>query len=82
LKKPWLIWRADQRNFTWNEWKVIIAYYGHSEKKGSGSRRKFINEKTKRVLSVHEPHPKPVLKRYALEIIIDHLRKDILIGTM
>lgn len=65
------------KDFTWNELKTILLYYGYHEKKGAGSRRKFINERTKRILCLHEPHPRPILKRYALEIIIEHLKNDI-----
>jgi len=28
------------------------------------------------VVSLHEPHPKPEIKKYALEIIINHLREE------
>ncbi len=44
--------------------------------KFSGSRRKFINNKTKVTVSLHRPHPKPILKMYAIDIIIEHLKEE------
>lgn len=62
------------RDFTWDELKSVLSGFGYIEKKGSGSRRKFVNEK-KEIISLHEPHPQNILKRYALEIVIEHLKE-------
>ncbi len=64
------------KDFTWNELLTIMTHLGYRELKGSGSRRKFVHEKTKAIISLHEPHPALVLKRYAVEIIIDHLTEQ------
>jgi hypothetical protein len=53
-----------------------MSHFGYTEIKGGGSRRKFYHEKTKAIVSLHEPHPSPVIKRYALEIIIEHLNEQ------
>jgi hypothetical protein len=66
--------KSKPKDFTWNELQTIMHHYGYKEIKGGGSRRKFINPKTGAVMSLHEPHPQPVIKRYALEIIIEHLK--------
>jgi hypothetical protein len=56
-----------------------MTHFGYTEIKGGGSRRKFYHAQTKSVVSLHEPHPRPVLKTYALEIIIDHQKEQKLI---
>lgn len=55
---------------------MIMVKFGYREIKGSGSRRKFINNKTKVTVSLHRPHPKPILKMYAIDIIIEHLKEE------
>lgn len=64
--------KTKPRDFTWKELQTIMSHFGYTEIKGGGSRRKFYDEKTKAIVSLHEPHPSPVIKRYALEIIIEH----------
>lgn len=71
--------KRKPKDFTWSELQAIMTHFGYEEIKGTGSRRKFIHHKTKILISLHEPHPKPDLKRYALEIIIDHLKGEGLI---
>lgn len=63
-------------DFTWSELEIIMLKLGYREKKGSGSRRKFIHDKTKVAVSLHKPHPKPVMKMYAIDIIIEHLKEE------
>lgn len=56
------------KDFTWQEAIKILNYYGFEEiKKGKtgGSRRKFAN-KQKDVISIHEPHPRSILKTIKL----------------
>jgi hypothetical protein len=68
--------KSKPRDFTWRELQIIMLHFGYEELKGGGSRRKFINVKTKISVSLHEPHPKPVLKMYAVELIIEHLKEE------
>jgi predicted RNA binding protein YcfA (HicA-like mRNA interferase family) len=63
-------------DFTWGELQTIMKHFGYQEKKGGGSARKFTHPKTKVVVSLHEPHPKPQMKRYAIDIIIEHLQEE------
>lgn len=49
--------------------------FGYEEVKGSGSRRTFVHRQRQLVVSLHEPHPKPVVKRYAIDIVLVHLRE-------
>jgi hypothetical protein len=68
--------KSKPRDFTWRELQSIMLHFEYEELKGAGSRRKFINVKTKISVSLHEPHPKPVLKMYAVELIIEHLKEE------
>lgn len=56
-----------------------MAHFGYEELKGGGSRRKFHHPQTGALVSLHEPHPKPVLKAYVLDIVIDHLKEQALL---
>ena len=50
--------------------------YGESQSgKTSGSAVAFINKKTKHIVKIHKPHPKPELKGYQIRDIIDELRR-------
>ncbi len=71
--------KSKPKDFTWKELQTIMAHFNYEEIKGGGSRRKFVNMDTKAIVSLHEPHPKPILKRYAVEIIIDHLNEQSLL---
>lgn len=67
------------KDFTWRELQAIMGHFGYTELKGGGSRRKFFNPVSQVTISLHEPHPNPIMKRYALEIVIDHLKEEDLI---
>jgi predicted RNA binding protein YcfA (HicA-like mRNA interferase family) len=68
--------KRKPKDFTWKELQTIMIHFGYKEIKGGGSRRKFIHSETLVVVSLHEPHPKPQIKEYALEIIINHLKEE------
>ncbi|HZY77909.1 MAG TPA: type II toxin-antitoxin system HicA family toxin [Cyclobacteriaceae bacterium] len=70
---------ARPKDFTWNELQTILTHLGYREISRSGSRRKFIHAAAESIISLHEPHPQPFLKRYALDYVIDELRKQNLI---
>lgn len=67
--------KTKLKDFTWAELQTIMKHLGHEEQKGSGSRRKFVHTQTKTLISLHEPHPNPIIKSYALEIVIEHLKE-------
>ncbi|HRW98946.1 MAG TPA: type II toxin-antitoxin system HicA family toxin [Cyclobacteriaceae bacterium] len=71
--------KAKPKDFTWKELQSILSKLGYKELKGGGSRRKFINDSTKSIIILHEPHPKPILKLYAIELVIEHLKERKLI---
>ena len=63
------------KDFTWPELARLMKEFGYAEKPGGGSRRKFVNPETKRVVSLHEPHPRPILKTYQIRDVLSHLRE-------
>lgn len=40
----------------------------------SGSRRKFVHEKTRVKISLHEPHPEKTLLPYVIDALLEGLR--------
>lgn len=68
--------KSKPRDFTWRELQTIMSHFGYEELRGGGSRRKFTNPKTRISVSLHEPHLKPILKMYVVELIIEHLKEE------
>lgn len=63
-------------DFSWQELQTIMGKLGYEMHIGSGSRRKFINKETRHIIILHEPHPGRILKSYALNYIIDELKRQ------
>lgn len=64
-------------DFTWEELIKILAHFGYKELKTGktgGSRRKFADE-TKSLIVLHEPHPRNILKRYQIDLVIAELKE-------
>jgi len=53
----------------------MLKGFGYEIIEGSGSRRKFCNPATGRIIILHEPHPRPVVKQYALRQVMEHLKE-------
>lgn len=64
--------KTRPKDFSWKELQTIMAHFGYQELKGGGSRRKFVHPESRVTVSLHEPHPSPIIKMYALDIIIEH----------
>jgi len=68
--------KSKPNDFTWNELKKVLAFYGYEEitrrGKSGGSRRKFVNS-SKDIINLHEPHPDKTIKTYVIKQIIEHL---------
>ncbi len=63
-------------DFTFDEMQQLLASYGYVQvKKGhtSGSRVIFKNG-DKRPIMLHKPHPGNIVKRYALQQVLDELK--------
>ena len=62
------------RDFKYNELVVIMKFFGFEEFQGRGSRVRFVNEEGIK-LTIHKPHPKPVLKEYQIKDVIRILKQ-------
>ena len=66
------------KDLTWDELLAILAHYGFKEiatGKTGGSRRKFCDAANV-IISLHKPHPKPIVKSYVIDQIIKHLKEE------
>ena len=69
---------SKPKDFTYNELTKLLVHFGYSEKRtgsSSGSRVAFVNDKN-RIIRLHKPHPKPIVKRYIIEYLIEELKKE------
>lgn len=68
------------KDFTYDELKLLLKNYGYQEdNSGNGSRVKFYNQKSNRIICLHKPHPDNIVKRYVIEMVYDHLKEEELI---
>ncbi len=75
-----LISRLKQRprDFTWDELTSLLKYFGYREVRTGrtgGSRRRFVHP-TAATITLHKPHPKNILKRYAIDQILEVLKQE------
>ena len=76
LLKRFLIIPSD---LTWNELVLVLAHLGYHQLSNGisgGSRRRFIDERGQ-VISLHEPHPRKIVKKYVILLIIEHCKDKI-----
>lgn len=69
---------SNPKNFTFDELSKILTYFGFkisNKGKTSGSRVKFIHKDKNIAIILHKPHPKLILKGYAIKQIIEELKK-------
>lgn len=69
---------SEPKDFEWAELKKLLISLGYEEYnsgKTSGSRVKFISEKHADI-SLHKPHPTPILKKYQIKQIKELLKKE------
>jgi len=79
-RKEKLILKFQQRpeNFTWDELVSLLKYLGYREiktGKTGGSRRRFIHNSAA-TITLHKPHPQNILKRYAVDQVLDILKQE------
>jgi len=63
---------------TFKELEYILVKLGYSKKKtgqSAGSRRAYVDKKTKHIFRLHKPHSGDELKRYAKVAIIWELQR-------
>lgn len=75
-RKDKLITRLRDRpkDYTWDEACTVMKACGFALLKRSGSRRRFVHEVTRVKVFIHEPHPQPTLKAYAIDDLITGLK--------
>jgi len=56
-------------DFSYDELKKLLSFYGYIEKQASGSRVVFFNETLDHSIKLHKPHPKMILKKYQIKLI-------------
>jgi len=61
-------------DFEWIELQALLKLFGYHELKNHGSRRKFYNQALNSIINLHEPHPRKVLKAYALKEVHQKLK--------
>ena len=68
--------KAQPSDFTWDEMCSLLKGLGFTEISGAGSRYKFFKESTGRVINLHKPHPGKIVKRYAMQQVMDKMKED------
>lgn len=68
--------KRKDKSFTWSELVTLLSGFGYDVFTESGSRRKFANQETKLIISLHEPHPQKTLKPYMLKEVLEHLKNN------
>lgn len=66
------------RDFSWQELVKLLGGFGYvsvSAGKTGGSRMRFVHAEHPPIM-LHKPHPKPVLKRYQIEGILELLKQE------
>jgi hypothetical protein len=65
------------KDFAWKELTLVLSHYGYRELspgKTGGSSVKFADREM-RIISMHKPHPAPIVKLYVIEQIITTLKE-------
>ncbi|MHB8483682.1 MAG: type II toxin-antitoxin system HicA family toxin [Nitrospiria bacterium] len=69
---------SKPKDFTWQELVTLLEGFGYREirfGKTGGSRVRFIHPELPPI-SLHKPHPIPLLKRYQVEQILETLQGE------
>ena len=67
---------------TFQELEYVLGKLEYIERKTgktSGSRRAYINQRTKHIIRIHKPHPGNEIKKYVKNYIISELKRQNLI---
>ena len=65
---------SKPRDFEWSELKALLKGFGFEEVSGTGSRVRFHDPKSGRIINLHRPHPGNAVKQYVLDLLIDELK--------
>jgi hypothetical protein len=69
---------SKPKDFTWKELVKLLDGFGYQLMHGSktgGSRARFLHSEYPPI-TLHKPHPKPILKRYQIEDILGLLEQE------
>ena len=72
----------SRTTLTFQELEYVLGKLGYIERKTgktSGSRRAYINQRTKHIIRIHKPHPGNEIKKYVKNYIISELKRQNLI---
>ena len=61
-------------DFTYNELKRLLGFWGYVENQAAGSRVVFENKDTNHKIKLHKPHPGNILRHYQIELIEQELK--------
>ena len=62
-------------DYTWDELVSVLGHFGYKVHSKSGSHRRFKNDITEDTIFCAEPHPRTVMKRYAVREVAEKLRE-------
>lgn len=68
--------KNNPKDFSYDELRRILIHFGYEEiktRKTSGSRVAYYKTETHHIIRLHKPHPKPVLKSYQIQMLIQEL---------
>lgn len=70
--------KKKPRDFSWDELERLLAVCGYEQVgpgKTGGSRQRFLHPNGS-IISLHQPHPGNILKRYQIEQILEILTEE------
>ena len=68
--------KNNPKDLSYDELRKILFHFGYEEiktGKTSGSRVAFFKRESQHIIRLHKPHPKPVLKGYQVQMLIQEL---------
>ena len=71
--------KSKPKDFKWGELLRLLSHFEYGllpTGKTGGSSRKFLNERNGRLIMLHEPHPKAILKAYQVTDVYKHLKDE------
>jgi SOS response regulatory protein OraA/RecX len=70
---------ARPRDLTFEELRRLLRQLGYEEEQAEGSRVTFYRAISGSIIKLHRPHPRPILKAYQINQVLDVLREEELI---
>lgn len=71
--------KSKPKDFTYEEFRTLLKGLGYIEDnrgKTSGSRVAFIHKNTKKIISIHRPHPSNIMKMYLVLELLEDLDRN------